>query len=665
MSSLAEYLRTFLKESETEKVQPEIPPALLSTPIETAQEIVSILEHASVNEEFHQGTALSNTKGHLARNHQICLANLVAEICKDDAARSLLTESSHVIEKTHEFLHVAAERSDIPLITQCLRAIGNICYNNDSAREKLRTSGGVQSLAAALTAVEKAETLTPNDCQQEENAVLQQNLQYVAASGSILNATGDSEALQKELVAAGVINNLMWLLARSSTEREREIALNALLRFSEIDDALKDMVSNGNIGVIIKTLEECDNEEDADGVSDLIRAITKNETNLSAFAAHSDTIPRLVRVAQGSYLSRDKASVHTQPERAQVVAAHCISVLLADDQCLANCCPSDESTIEMIEMLLSWTVDAQREIDDENDQQSGSDVTPSRSVVDRAVIGLVGIGNICRSHTSARLLGSIPTIIDAIIKLTKHKMSFVQHAALNVLNNFVKFPDNKTKAIEAGAVECLLTSIHDPQPPLQYLACSSLRILSSTEDRSLLKRVVNDETTLLRLEHLAKSEVLAVRSEAMRVLAAIVKHGACADIVCPIVSKVGVQFFLQMLSQEHVQLKTEATIALAIIATLQGECRAGLLSDNCSVLKTIMETVQQSEQFHHGLNFLSMCGQLLEEKDFVSSEVCQRVIEYAQLKLANHPETSAQLHARQFIASATAAVERMQKASSQ
>ncbi|EGD72837.1 hypothetical protein PTSG_04566 [Salpingoeca rosetta] len=652
----------------------DVPETLTSDREATAAAILELTEEAEPL--LSKEDASEETRG---QQQRLCAA--IAEVCKDEEARAKLTASPALMQSVHETLSAACAQEALPVVVQCLRAIGNMCFDNDAARQALRSTNGVAALGTALQVIVRHAARASENQQDQQQP--QPQVQLMAGPGSILNAAGESEELQKELVEAGVVDNLMWLLSNAPTEQEKDMALNALMRFTPVEKAMQQLATTTHLSTLISRLEACSDVEDADSLGELLKQITNNDKNLPAFAEDPALIHRLMALAQVGAGAADEVPI----TRARVVAAGVVAVLLSDDACLAVLWGNDKHRDELLTALRSWMEPAlatsaakQRaehageavagEAAQSENQGSqalqprphageGEEVSPlaalsdpaMRQVVDKAVAGLIGIGNICRSDDNARVLGETPGLLPALVALSTHNLGFVQHAALGALNNVVKLKDNRNKAVDAGAVDALLRVMNDPQAPLQYLACSSLRILSSADSRDLHTRVATDTDVLHRIIHLTGSEVMAARGEAMRLLVTVVKTGRAAEIIAPIVTGGAVDVFVRMLQEEHPLFKCEGMIGLAVASAAGDECEQLLLANDGAPLTAAMDQVQQTEMVELGLNFLAALTQLIQNRGaaVTALPVTQRAATFARERLRLVPEPAVQAQVRQFL----------------
>ena len=709
---LKEELEAFV---ETASLTAPVPERLLENGVDTAHAVLDLVGHVFANSSEQDEDVLN-------RRRQLC--TVIAEVCKGEDARACLTETQDVIRAVHTSLAKTCDPANatakahpdlaIATIIQSLRAIGNLCFDNSRARQALRDTGGIGALATALDALVKhaaAVTAAADSDNKQDGA----QLELRAGPGSVLNAAGDNEEVRKDLVEAGVVPNLMWLLANAPSDTEKAIAFNALLRLESVDKAVEQMAQPEHLLILVSRLSTCDNTEDAEALGELLKKIADHDKYLPGFSRDRAVIEQLVATARQVDAQPEDADAVPVP-KARVVAAVTVAILLSDNGCL-EVLWADDTKDATLAMLLSWLrpaaeAAAQRRSNSKSDDSSsggssgsssgsekqqgqqeeegqqqlqgssssdgardssqtdtqGDDSNPAplsllsdpaaRMAVDRAVAGLIGIGNVCRSDDNARALGDKDGLMAATVLLCTHPLSFVQHAALGALNNLVKLQDNKPKALSAGALDALTAVLFDPQGPLQYLACSCLRILASAGEahRDLHRHIATDARVRERVVHLTKSEVMAARGEAMRLLATVVKTARVAELIVPIATNGGVDAFVRMLQEEHPLFKCEGMIGLAVVSAAGDECEALLLTNDMHALNTAFDQVEKTEMVELGLNFLALAVQLLQSRpELAATDVLQRARAFADSRLSLVPEPAVMGAVRQFKAAMEAA----------
>eukprot|EP00049_Salpingoeca_infusionum_P019541 m.362338 g.362338 ORF g.362338 m.362338 type:complete len:590 (-) comp20372_c0_seq1:172-1941(-) len=469
---------------------------------------------------------------------------LVAELAKAESARTSLGASKLLIA---HLLKTIRDTDNMLLRHQAFRAIGNLCYEHENNRKEFHEGGGVDALQQAFTRMSVAE-------HPEED------VGKAAFAGAVMNMMNDAKELAEDLVRAGVVSSLVWLVKHAESDIEKALSRNALLHFAEIDSALPELTKDGNAMVLLDLLEACEDEEEDIEMMQVFRKVIAVDETLPFFA--TEAVLERVR----------GLTLHARPGVSKV-AAITFSVLLADDACLGLCWNDPDKRRDTLALLTSWLSDIERH--------------------DMVVAGITGVGNVCRSDANARLLGETPGLLDSIVQLLHVNLSFVQHAALGTLKNMVKLPANATAVANAKGVEALLIAVNDPQGPLQYLACSTLRSLVMTCPAATAPLLVDSADTIRRLIHLTKSETMPVQSESMRLLAALIKVPRSSAIMEPLVAEGVAAVLARMFVAEHPQCQHEATIALAILASTSETCASTIVS--AAFVDVLLTRISQCE----------------------------------------------------------------------
>ena len=473
------------------------------------------------------------------------------------------------------------------LRTQVLRALGNLCYEHEDNRRRVRSAGGVAALGAALAAM----TVSGDDDGGDEAGLDDgpPRMAHLAGAGAVLNSSGgEDEELKKELVEVGVVESLVWLLRRARAGGERHMALCALARFSGLDAAVDRM--GPALPALIEALAEAEGEaEEHTEVTELLRATVRSDKAV-AHLAQRERLARLEGLAEDA----------SRPPFVRHQTAVLLSVALGDDACQALLwTPEDGPESAVVARLVAWTRSSDHEMQ---------------------VAGAVGLGNLCRSDVSAAALGRVEGLLGGLLGLLESNLSFVQHAALGAVRNLGRLPANQPAFVTRDGLRQLSVTLQDPQAPLQYATCSILRTLCASSDKAvtdaLLPRMLGseDDAFLPRLLHLSRSEELAVRAEASRALAAAVRAAAAADRLAPFVEGGGATTLVRMLEEAHPLLRQEGTVALAILAACGGNCAQAVVQAQGmqALLKRMDEPLGPTHPPEALCNELSLAQQLLQ-----------------------------------------------------
>lgn len=499
-------------------------------------------------------------------------AEAVAELGKDEASRDAVGAKGAVWEALVALLLRTSGdgMAFTPARRQALRAIGNLCYDHDENRKRLLDAGGVTAMARAMAA------LTEQDGELVEGAA-------AVSTGALLNAATTQADVARQLVEAGAVGSLLWLLQGAPGEGEVSVALRCLVELSEVQAAADEICDKAPVPLLVRLMTEAADDEEAAPTITLLNLISRKDSALIRFA-EQDTLERLIAASQ-------------QTERPNVAktAALVVSVALADDGCLSHVFPEDGSSDKVIlDMLGAWIA------------------TPE--LVDLQIAGAIGIGNFCRSDAHAEQVGSRSDALDGLLAMSRHDWGSVKHAALSSLKNIAKLDANKARLCALGLPAHLCTLVQDPQAPVQYLASSLLRaLLPSMAPAAASALVAADNALVPRLVHLSHSEEQAVAAESTRALLNLTKFSRSPEVATAVVDAQALPSFVAMLASEHEMLRVEASVVLALGTAMSGPFRealtTGVLCDG------LLEAAAKAERVEIAGNLLNVFAGLLQSGD--------------------------------------------------
>lgn len=613
-------------------------------------------------------TFLSQLAPPAAASTVAAAAAVLAEACKQEAVREWLGSQAPAMKAVVLALAdtVRPEQAAPPAAAaaaaarvQLLRLIGNLCYDHEANRQRLRQHGGIQALAAALHAVAQppADGAQPIENENDLRAA------HLAAPGAIANAAAgeaeQDEALKQELVEHGTIESLVWLLQQARSAGERRLALASLSRFSNMQAATVKM--GPALPTLVRMLEEARDEESCNDLVELLRAVTAQDAVLPHLADNA-TLQKLM----------DMAEDDSRLGPARTMAAGTFSVALSDDRCQAllwqpQTFAPGSSSEALVQRLLGWI----------NSEDS-----------ERRVAGAIALGNLCRNDASAAALGSVPHLIANLLAMLEARLSFVQHAGLGAAKNLCRLPANRPQFLTASAYRQLLHVLNDPQGPLQMSACSIVRTLfgsvgaeafvraafrlesdappaevdvdgsrrasaegAAATDVGSHSEAYPAEPMLPRLLHLSESEMLPVRAEASRAIAAAVKAMHNSAVLTPVADAGVAKALVRMAKEPHPLLQTEATVAMAVLAACGAQASQALIQ--VEALPLLAERLEAPLSASHSpealCNEMTVAHQLYRVAPSQSSE-SQRIASRLKVLAKDAPVPFVKAHAEKLAA---------------
>ena len=269
-----------------------------------------------------------------------CLADIVADLAKHECNRDALGVSG-LIPACITLITQGLEINAWISVTQGCRALGNMCFEHDANRRRVLDARGVECLASicvTLQAIPEVPTSTDGNITATDvtdfatnvtNDVPKSATDATAAGvlgasvGVILNMAASEIEIQDLLIKAGVLDSLLWLCSSAETDRQQNVAWQALFAFNENKVAHTTIAaSEVNVRLLFNfILKQQDNSDMRDEACLFLRAFVDTDANLSSLAA-PDIVELIFRLSQST------------TEKLAGTAAYVLSVALSDDICL-------------------------------------------------------------------------------------------------------------------------------------------------------------------------------------------------------------------------------------------------------------------------------------------------------------------------------------------
>ncbi|XP_055312071.1 GTPase-GDP dissociation stimulator vimar isoform X2 [Sitodiplosis mosellana] len=492
----------------------------------------------------------------------------IAEVTKIDGQRkrftinaileNLLKRLAGETQQTCDRTQPQQPLSDTQLMTaiQCCRALGNICYNNEDARNIILKLKGDATIINLL------------DLKLDASNELEVTFAKFRG-GLISNYLLGGEHLAKNAMELGILQKIERILddciARGETDQGEEILLNTLQPLSLLTENVADLNFSAKLnGQLAKILTISKDPDVAEICLEMLNYQAENDDVKLQLAMDGvcETIYRL--------LETYKTLANTNEARALMKLACDLIVLILT---------GDES------MHYLYNTSLLKYMEDWLDSYD----------IDLLTTGVLALGNFARtdSHCIAMVERNITNKLLAILSKNNgidDEMK-LQHALLSALRNLVIPKENKSVIIKAGLVETILPMLKIHQAPVVYKLLGTLRMLIDGQPE-LAHRLLENVTLIQQLiEWCQSSECSSVTGESFRLMAWLIKHaykdtasniGSGTSKVASTVASssnrsslkafiknVGsVQSMVTMLSSQHMVMQNEALIALCIMSSL-------------------------------------------------------------------------------------------------
>ncbi|XP_037951929.1 rap1 GTPase-GDP dissociation stimulator 1 [Teleopsis dalmanni] len=443
---------------------------------------------------------------------------------------------------------------------QICRALGNICYLNDEARDIILALKGDEVLLKLLDITNVTD---------KENA-----LQFIKVRGGLLsNYLLGGEGLAKRAMELKIMEKLQNIITIgvSNVEEHEDLLLNTLPLLSILTENVADLNFDANLNIqLSRILAASKNPDLAEMCLELLHYQAENDDVKLLLAKDGlcETIYNL--------LEKYKTLASTNEARALMkLACELIVLILTGD--------------ESMHFLYSTTL-----LKNMEDWLDSSDI-------DLLTTGVLALGNFARtdSHCIYMVENKIMNkLLEVLSKNNGVKDDVrLQHALLSALRNLVIPKPNKGAVIQAGLVQTILPMLEIHQPPVVFKLLGTLRMTVDGQEKLALELLKN-KTLIEQLVHWSKSSDYAgVTGESLRLMAWLIKHAYLTKIAYILPRKGDVpteqlaeklppldydrsslkefiaidgsiEAMVGMLTSQHLVMQNEALIALCILCVV-------------------------------------------------------------------------------------------------
>lgn len=471
--------------------------------------------------------------------------------------------------------------SDNQLMTaiQCCRALGNICYNNEDARNIILKLNGDVTIINLLDLKLDANNELEVTFAKFRGGLISNYLlggEHLAKCAMERNILQKIEKILDDCIECAIKSNGKY------SESSEEILLNTLQPLSLLTENVADLNFTAKLnGQLAKILTISKDPEVAEICLEMLSYQAENDDVKLQLAKDGlcETIYRL--------LETYKTLANTNEARALMKLACDLIVLILT---------GDES------MHYLYNTPLLKYMEDWLDSYD----------IDLLTTGVLALGNFARtdSHCIEMVKRNITKKLLAILSKNNgidDEMK-LQHALLSALRNLVIPTENKSVIIQAGLVETILPMLKIHQPPVVYKLLGTLRMLIDGQ-ASLAYRLLENRALIEQLiQWCQSSDCSSVTGESFRLIAWLIKHAyketarsigtsltttntvtkhvntattATTDasaVVALVPNRTSLKAFIKtdcavkcmvtMLSSQHMVMQNEALIALCIMSSL-------------------------------------------------------------------------------------------------
>nr|XP_023024992.1 rap1 GTPase-GDP dissociation stimulator 1 [Leptinotarsa decemlineata] len=483
------------------------------------------------------------------KNEILKLASEVtAEWAKSEQNRKVLT-NEEVISK----LLTKLENTDADVVLHVIRAIGNICYENEEACNIIGKFG-VDNFLSILKA----------DCEQTNNALT------TKTAGLFVNLFN----LNDGIIRTALKNELMPILEQllhkySESLEENEILLSFLLSvLTNVENYLDEQdipFTESLCQVVIEIFQKTTNPEMSVMAIEIFHGQSEKD-EIKTLLAKEGVCELLFEL-----IEKYRHHVNDEDSRSLLkMACDLIVVILTGDDCMHMLYNKGQGKV--YKNMIVWL--------DSDDS-------------DLLSTGVLAIGNFARKD-----LHCIQMVEEGISKklmdiLSKYNTSTdiadvkIQHALLSSLKNLVIPAQNKAKILKDGLIEVLYPMLKLDQYLVVFKLLGTFRMVIDGQESAALD-LLSRVDFIERLIHWCyNSDHLGVRGEVPRLLAWLIKHCHSFKPFSGFLGvKDSVKCIIEMISSNHAVMQNEALYALNLLCT---GCSSSISSHNGDLNKVNLE----------------------------------------------------------------------------
>ncbi|KAL1139046.1 hypothetical protein AAG570_009107 [Ranatra chinensis] len=498
---------------------------------------------------------------------EIKAAETTAELCKSDIARPILSNSDAIVP----LIQMLSSTTEAQV--QACRAIGNICYDNNSGRLCFFDNNGLEEIVGVL----KKCTLPDTD-----------PLLRTTAAGCTLNVIFSQDHLYSKVVDMGVMEILCDILTYDiGTKQAEETAIHiyVILGFLTESGLVCVLMSEKLCEVTVKVLGASTNGELSELCVELLHSqAEKDEVRLHLAKAGLCELLIELMEKHGRYADDDET------RNLLKMACDLIIIILNGDSSMEIAYGSGKGKV--FEGLLSWLTSSDIDL-----QVTAVLAMANFARTDLHCIQMVGLG------VSKKLLTLLSQNNTSEAKIR------LQHALLSALRNLVIPPQNKSTVLSQGLFGALYPMFSIPTFPVVFKLLGTLRMVIDGQPEAACELGSKDEVVTKLIGWCTTEDHPGVQGEANRLLAWIIKNSRDREVIGKMVSCGVVSSLVGMISAEHTVMQAEAFLSLNLVTAMRGQdAEPYLLKSRIGeVLATFLTNTPPKEVFH---NLLALVSQL-------------------------------------------------------
>ncbi|XP_066151798.1 GTPase-GDP dissociation stimulator vimar [Euwallacea fornicatus] len=450
----------------------------------------------------------------------------IAELCKNQENRKIFTNEL-IVNKLMEFM----ESGSPELIFTTIRALGNICYENEEA-SNLVNNVGIESIFKVLR----------SDSKRQSDSLT------VKASGLLVNLLSTHDNLPKTALKGGILSVVEKLLSKYKDPIEDNKVLITFL-LSIVNSLTDYLDEKDNILSISKLIIEIFKKTEIPEICILSLEIFHS-------LSEKDDIKTLLATEGMCELLYDliekyRDKVNDEDSRAVLkIACDLIVLILTGDSCMDEL--YNDGKGKMYCNMLTWL--------DSDDS-------------DLLSTGILAIGNFARKDTHCIQMvksGIAKKLIDLLRKYN-HSTDIndckVQHALLSTLKNLVISKENKAQALKDDIIEVMYPMLNQDKSIVVFKLLGTIRMVIDGQPEASLYLLSKKDFIEKLVYWCYNSDHLGIRGEVPRIFSWLIKNSYSSEPFPTFIEvKDSVKCIIDMISSNHGLMQNESFLALNVLA---------------------------------------------------------------------------------------------------
>ncbi len=464
-------------------------------------------------------------------------AQLIAELARADAGRDFcLAPDTDVVKAAARVLEEQADMKEGALETavQILRVLGNLCYNNKDGRS---------AIIAVPKCLEHVRKIASNR-ERVSNEDPGQRFPVILPS-FLLNFVNDCK---EAVIAAGKVGFVPVVVNNVLSTRTNDAVFNGSLNFlvamaEEPEGAgLEFLRIVAFPEAVNHVLQHTTSPEVTETALELIRSVSQ-DSRLTFDLAKSPICTTLIKHILGRWRSPE-----FQDHRGD--ACDLLVLILSHDESMKHIYSTDNGKFQ--QTFLGWL---------------------KKDDVQLKVAASLAIGNFACSEKHCEQLMENKVSVQLISLLKAHQNPHtdlkLQHAILGAVRNLAVTPSARKQLLEQGLLDpCLrLTdklNLLTAQPVIFKLMATMRLVIDGNAEAAC--KIGRNRAIVTTIVSWANCDSQALKSEASRLLAALIKHAKTAEVAKMVAETGGLAQITPMLTSPHVKMRNEALVSLSVVA---------------------------------------------------------------------------------------------------